>query len=206
VIMVMWSIWSSRNRWTHGEKGFDPSVAIKAVHETLLELELPPKHKAPKEARPECTWHGPGTDVIKLNLDGAVNEWDRVTGSGGIARDAAGMFRGAWCKAYPGVMDPLTSEALALRDAVIFARSQNFSRVLFETDCSELVRLWEARKCTRPLIAPLLNEVSVLSLEFHTFTISFARCSANNLAHECACFACTHNVSEEWTETSPVFL
>jgi hypothetical protein len=56
VITVMWSIWSSRNRWTHGEKGFDPSVAIKAVHETLLELELPPKNKAPKEARPECTW------------------------------------------------------------------------------------------------------------------------------------------------------
>jgi hypothetical protein len=38
----------------------------------------------------------PGEDVIKLNLDGAVNDRDWVTSSGGVARDAAGMFRGAW--------------------------------------------------------------------------------------------------------------
>jgi hypothetical protein len=35
--------------------------------------------------------------------------------------------------------DPLTIEALALRDAVVFAREKNYSRAAFEADCSELV-------------------------------------------------------------------
>jgi ribonuclease HI len=193
----MWSIWSSRNRWTHGEKGSDPNVAVKIVHDTLMELELPPKNSVSKEARPECTWHRPSNDIIKLNIDGAVNAQVMVAGSGGVARDATGGFRGAWCKAYPGIVNPLTSEALALRDAVVFAQAQNFRQITIETDCSELVRLWEARRRSRPLISPLLEDVSSLSLGFQAFSISFARRSANNSAHECARYACLHNLSDK---------
>jgi hypothetical protein len=40
VITVMWSIRSSSNRWMHGEKGFDPAIAVEAVRDKLLELQL----------------------------------------------------------------------------------------------------------------------------------------------------------------------
>jgi hypothetical protein len=202
----MWSTWSSRNKWAPGEKGFDLGVAIKAVQDTLMELELPPKNNGLKAVGPECTWQGPINGVIKINMDGAVNAQEAVGGSGGVARDVVGLFMGAWCKAYPGIVDPLTTEALAFRDAVLFARAHNFSQVMFETDCSELVRHWEARRRNRPLIAPLLDEISVLSLDFQVFSLSFARRLANKSAHECARFVCLHNLSEEWTEASPVFL
>jgi len=130
VITVMWSIWSSGNRWAHGEKGYDPSVAIKSVHDTLLELELPPKDDGPlKNVGKKCTWQRPSNGVIKLNIDGAINAQDTIAGSGGVARDAAGVFLGAWCNAYPGIVGPLISEALALQDAVLFARAHNLSQV-----------------------------------------------------------------------------
>jgi ribonuclease HI len=206
VITVMWSIWSSRNRWTHGERGFDPGIAIKAVRDTLLELELPQAAVTPSRKQQICTWQRPIAGVVKINVDGAFNSQENVAGSGGVAREGAGIFRGAWCKAYPGIVDPLVAETLALRDAVVFAQTRNFSRIVVETDCSELVRLWESRTRNRPMITPLLEEVSMLSFGFQIFSISFARRSANNSAHACARYACLNNVDENWIEASPVFL
>jgi hypothetical protein len=95
---------------------------------------------------------------------------------------------------------------LALRDAVVFARGHSFSHILVETDCSDLVWLWENNGTNRSLIGPLLQEISSLSLEFQAFSIIFARRSANNSAHECAGYACLHNMTGEWSESSPVFL
>jgi hypothetical protein len=66
-----------------------------------------------------------------------------------------------------------------------------FGHISVEIDCSELVGLWENKRSNRSLIAPLLEEVSALSLEFQPFSISFACRSANN---------------EEWTGASPFFL
>jgi hypothetical protein len=153
----------------------------------LLELELPPKTVENKGDRSMCTWHGPSGDKIKINVDGAINGQDMVPESGGVARDSSRRLReGAWCKPYPGIVDPLTSEALALRDVVVFARGLSFNRILVETDFSELVRLWKNKGTNRSLIGPLFQEISSLSLEFQAFSIIFARWSANNSTHECA--------------------
>jgi ribonuclease HI len=144
--------------------------------------------------------------VIKLNVDGAINSTETVAGSGGVARDDAGSFRGAWCNPYPGIVDPLTAEALALRDGAIFAQARNFRQVDFETDCSELVRLWDTRRMNKPVISPILEEVSILSLGFENFSISFARRSSNTSAHSCARYACMNNMAGNWVDVSPVFL
>lgn len=78
--------------------------------------------------------------MLKLNVDDAVNTQDDVAGSWGVERDAVVVSEvHAWCKAYPLIVDPLTSEAIALCDAVVFAQVHNFKRVIIETDCSELV-------------------------------------------------------------------
>jgi hypothetical protein len=44
-------------------------------------------------------------------------------------------FRGATCKTYRGISDPLTVETLVLKDVVIFARNKGFSKVVFDVDC-----------------------------------------------------------------------
>jgi hypothetical protein len=72
---------------------------------------------------------------------------------------------------------------------------------------NELIKgLWENKRTDRSVIAPILEEVSILSLDLQVFIISFAGRSANKSAHECARFACLHNMSEEWSGASPVFL
>jgi hypothetical protein len=47
--------------------------------------------------------------------------------------------------------NPLVAEALALRDAAVFAVERSFNKVICEVDCSELVRHWHNRLLDRAL-------------------------------------------------------
>jgi hypothetical protein len=73
-------------------------------------------------------------------------------------------FRGATCKTYRGISDPLTVETLVLKDAVIFARNKGVSKVVFEVDCEILVRQWHDRVNDRSMIKQVLDEISELSM------------------------------------------
>jgi hypothetical protein len=96
---------------------------------------------------------------------------------------------GVWCKAYPGIDDPLISEALALRDARLGISVEFPPKLTVQNRCA-------CGKLGCPVIAPLLKEVSERSLAIQTFDFSFARRSSNNSAHTCARYACLNNVSE----------
>jgi hypothetical protein len=139
MISIMSAIWDSRNRWTHDDMGYVPSKTVEAIAETMGYLE---KKTGMKErvCRPPCTWHGPAPGVVKLNSDGAVRSDQGFAAGGGVARDVDG-FRGAWCRIYQDIVDPLSSETLAFRDAASFAKQMGFTRITCESDCEELVRL-----------------------------------------------------------------
>ena len=113
---------------------------------------------------------------------------------------------GAWSKPYPGVTDPLIAEAMAIREGVIFAKLRGFSNVVLESDCSEVVALWNTRHDSRSVLAPLLLEVGELIGSFRSFCIQHVIRSANGPAHLCAQRACTVAVTESWIENPPSFL
>jgi hypothetical protein len=121
-----------------------------------------------------------------------------------VARDVEG-FRGAWCRLYHGIVDPLTIEAMAFRDAVGFANQQGFTKITCESDCEELVRLWRERKTQRSVIAPIISEVDELVSSFQLFDFNFVGRSANSVAHDCARYACDNMVEDEWLNR-PAFL
>jgi hypothetical protein len=164
----MYSIWSSRNNLTHGEAGFNSAKTMEMVRETLQTLELPREKVCPKSARPVAKWLRPPDGFVKINSDAAFNVTDNLAATGAIAREGL-VFRGATSKIYRGVSDPLFIESLALRDAVIFARGRGFSRVVFEVDSEDLVRLWHNRAKDRSVIKQVLDEISELSQFFLKF-------------------------------------
>ena len=43
MISVMWSIWHSRNRWTHDSEGYNPTIVVKHIRESLALLDVPHK-------------------------------------------------------------------------------------------------------------------------------------------------------------------
>ena len=147
----------------------------------------------------------PSEGTIKINSDGALSVEERAAGGGGVARDNSN-FLGAWCKVYPRLSNPLTIEALTLRDAVFFAVERQYSRVLFEVDCAELVRVWSEGRRDRSVISPILDDIRELGQSFQSFSIQFVRREANQSAHNCAKFACNNVTSQVWLGASPQFL
>jgi hypothetical protein len=103
-------------------------------------------------------------------------------------------------------MDPLTAEALALRDGVIFGKLRGFSRVILEVDCLELVQLWNSRQFSRSIIAPILLEIGGLASSFDYFDIHHVMRQSNTSAHLCAKHASTLGVSDCWMNSPPGFL
>jgi hypothetical protein len=204
IISIMSAIWDSRNRWSHDDQGYNPTKSVENVAETLVMLDSLKKKKV-QIAPAICTWHVPEEGFIKLNSDGAIRKEDGVASSGGVARDLH-SFMGAWCKIYRGITEPLVIETLALRDAIIFAKENQFGKIILENDCSEAVCLWKERHSQRAVIAPILKEIDELSTCFTGFSINFVHKSANSVAHECARFGCVHSTSMCWLGVSPQFL
>ena len=205
IISIMLAIWDSRNKWAHEEKGYDPARSIEGIAETMSYLESKEVAKE-KVCRPPCLWKGPDPGVIKMNSDGSIKEDDvGIAGSGGVARDHRG-FRSAWCRSYPGILDPLIIEALAFRDAVVVATQQGYERIICESDYEVLVRMWKGRATHRSVLAPIFSEVDELLGFFQSFMFCFTRQTANKVAHECARFACDHGAEELWLDASPSFL
>ncbi|KAE8801746.1 Alanyl-tRNA synthetase [Hordeum vulgare] len=137
IITIMWSIWSSRNRWTHDGESFDPMQSIKYTREALALLEIP---KAQAVTLPGYGWQPPEGNQVKINTDAAVDILRQQCTAGGVARSRSSLL-GAWAKPHAGVTDPLIAETLALREGVIFASLRGFSDVVMETDCQEVVNL-----------------------------------------------------------------
>lgn len=64
------------------------------------------------------------------------------------------------------VSDPLIMETLALREGVIFAKLRGLSHVKIETDCLEVVNLWNSRRTDHSVVAPILEEIGGISSGF----------------------------------------
>ncbi|KAE8783507.1 Alanyl-tRNA synthetase [Hordeum vulgare] len=152
LVTVMWAIWTSRNNATHDKRELDPALSVQRTREGLAVLELP---RDLARILPGHGWHPPDEGWIKINTDGSISMEAR---RGGVARTRS-SFLAAWCKPYPSIADPLITEALALRDGVLFVHLRGYDEVVFETDNLEIVNLWNSRHIDRAVVAPILFEI-----------------------------------------------
>jgi hypothetical protein len=78
-------------------------------------------------------------------------------------------------KWYANCLDALTMEAMPCIDGMEkLARKYNVRWLIFETDCQELITLWDARRNQRSVIYPHLQRMQVLKLHFTAFKLDFA--------------------------------
>jgi hypothetical protein len=129
IIMVMWEIWNSRNRWTHKRGSCGPIPSLKVAKVALAVLEVPKKHTT---ILPNHIWMPLEEDVVKIDINEGP-PYDRIRGAGEVVRSHFGYI-GAWSRPYIRVFDPLIAEALASCGSVIFAKVLWLPKVLMKTD------------------------------------------------------------------------
>lgn len=128
-------------------------------------------------------WEKPEAGWFKCNTDGAFydQQWKGATGA--VLRDANGGFVRASAMWYDRCLDALTAEAMACRDGLLMASRLGVQKVWIETDCQEVVRLWQAGGNQRSTIMAILKEIQELRSSFQGFKFSFVNHSCNEVAH-----------------------
>lgn len=142
-------------------------------------------------------WKPPEEEWIKCNSDGAFYP-DGSGATGAVLRDHHGCFKGGSERWYTACMDALTIEVLACRDGLILAKKNGATSVLLETDCRELVRLWELKDVQRSSITVILREIQELCNSLVRFSFCYASRECNLVAHELAKHVSSACVMDEW--------
>lgn len=183
----MYALWMQRNKRKHGETLGPIKAAVQWTIDLAFDLgQIAAAQKS--EAAPSVAklWERPQPGWLKCNTDGAFydQQWRGATGA--VLRDEYGAFIRGSAKWYDHCLDALSAEALACRDGLIMARQYGARKVWLETDCQEVVRLWQAGANQRSSIITILNEIAELSNYFHEFKFSYACRSCNRIAHSLA--------------------
>lgn len=92
IITVMWAIWSSRNKYTHEEVGYQPHKSMELVDELIKSLHIP---DAPVDAKQKPRWSPSEPGWVKFNTDAAINLVVGEAGTGMAGRDTMGTFYGS---------------------------------------------------------------------------------------------------------------
>jgi hypothetical protein len=80
---------------------------------------------------------------------------------------------------------------------VIFAKLRGYPNVVMETDCLEIINLWNTRHGSRSAVAPILQEIGELVSSFYSFLIQHVVRPANYRTHSPLCKACLHSGDDE---------
>lgn len=81
IVTVMWSIWHSRNRWTHDREEINPMISIKRTRESLAHLELP---RDQAKILPDHGWRPPEDGIVKITTDETICSESSKGGLGGV--------------------------------------------------------------------------------------------------------------------------
>ncbi|KAK6121173.1 hypothetical protein DH2020_045094 [Rehmannia glutinosa] len=140
-------IWYSRNKLIFDNQDFLPATIISSAGLILSSFQaanLWPERPSIVLTDLEILRHPP--DGTHIFFDGAISTTDNCAGIGVFIRSRTGSFLKGFSKKIQNIINPDEAEQLALREALIIARSEGHSDVSFIGDS----RNYRARQSSHP--------------------------------------------------------
>ncbi|XBI43096.1 hypothetical protein VPH35_107913 [Triticum aestivum] len=180
----MWTIWSSRNKYTHEEVKYQRGRSMVLVKELIQALYIPSNAVDGRSPAKE-KWKPPEEGWCKINTDAAVDVNGVSSTISLVARGHGGeLMLARGCK-LSGVTDPYCAELLGVREAVRLALEKGWTRVTIETDCKTIIDEYMATEC-RSTGSPIISEIKSYLQHFQGLRFNYVRREANEVAHWCA--------------------
>ncbi|KAL8154952.1 hypothetical protein AgCh_000354 [Apium graveolens] len=128
----------------------------------------------------------PQQNEVKITADAAIFEDQEASGIGLIARDHYGRLLLAKTRCYREVMQPSLVEAIAIKEALSWAKNWSDTAVTIESDCLVVVQLIRSATPMRSRLGQVVMECRELIYELNNVKLYFIKRSANMSAHELA--------------------
>ncbi|KAK8608584.1 hypothetical protein V6N13_024004 [Hibiscus sabdariffa] len=139
-VTTIWVLWTYRNKKIHENASQSIQHLSSFIFHYIQEQEsLPSSHPSATCSVSEARWSPPYVDHVKVNFDASYLTISRESVSRVLIRDVNGLVRAACAYSHLNVPNPEVAEALACDQAVSFARSLGFRRVIVEGDSSSII-------------------------------------------------------------------
>ncbi|KAM5555594.1 hypothetical protein ABKV19_023491, partial [Rosa sericea] len=174
LLILLWSIWRNQNDalWrNHSQNSSNLVVSSLAWYEEHMQAQ---KSSNVTHVRQKASkrWLAPEGDMLKLNVDGAFLPSIQYGGTGGVLRNAQGLFLAAFSHRINFVSSPLHSELLALKVGLELLQAMQVTKTVVETDCLVAVQAVNSDHIDLSPLSALIADVKSLLSSSEDFSVS----------------------------------
>lgn len=192
IITMCWSIWRARNdlvwnnkRWNSLRivaKAWEYLSQWKAAQSRFFEAPITP----PTPGDGAILWVKPQQNEVKINVDAAVFENRGYSGIGLIARNHEGHLLLAKTRCFSEIMNPALAEAIAVKEALSWAKEWSGKTITIESDCLVVIQMIRSVTPMRSRLGRVIVECRELLRHLNNVSLYFVKQSANMATHELA--------------------
>ncbi|XP_074359806.1 uncharacterized protein LOC141699902 [Apium graveolens] len=169
IITLCWSIWRARNDlWTAAQGRYTGAPL-----------------RSPIAGDCAIYWAKPQQDEVKINADAAVFD-NQGSGTGLVVRNHASHMLSAKTTCFSEVMNPTLAEALAIKEALSWAKEWTENTITIESDCLVVIQLIRSATSLRSRLGKVIMECRTLVRELNNVRLYFIKRSSNMSAHKLA--------------------
>ncbi|GLT27362.1 hypothetical protein SLA2020_023680 [Shorea laevis] len=209
--VLSWRLWCCRNNVLWNSKNVEPKQIIDSAIFYLQDyrraLLSRGRGATSVQKLSETKWKPPDEGMIKINVDGAVFEQQRMFGSGAVARNSVGEVLAAITSKGNGFLSAEESEACSLRKALQWAKDFMFDNIVVEVDCASIVTaIHSGTHSLNSSLGAILSDCHHLMASFTSCQLQHVRRSGNSVAHELARRALQAEDDRIWVGVTPDFI
>ncbi|KAM6573571.1 hypothetical protein CsatA_017651 [Cannabis sativa] len=208
--MISWSIWKTRNEVFWQNKNCTALGVVQSARKALDQWRVATKNTAATFATGVLSnsniWRRPLSGKIKVNVDGAIFETQRMFGFGCVARDHTGQLLEAISDSKFGVVLPEIAEVVGLKEALSWIKRKGWEDVFIETDSLMIVQAINSSVHMPSYFGLLVEDCRLILSSLKNVFISFVYRSANKAAHSLARASCSLSGCLFNERSAPLFL
>ncbi|KAL4278726.1 hypothetical protein GQ457_03G026240 [Hibiscus cannabinus] len=203
-VTTIWVLWTYRNKKIHENASQLVQQLSSFIFHYIQEQEsLPSSHPSATRSVSEARWSPPPTDHVKVNFDASYFSISRESVSGVLIRDVNGLVLAARAYSHLNVPNPEVAEALACDQAVLFASSLGFRRVIVEGDSSSIIKKVQSSSLDKSYSFAMIVNIKRRFSDFANITFHHVRRLLNEPAHILAKMGRLFPLPKSWIGEAP---
>ncbi|XP_019176856.1 PREDICTED: uncharacterized protein LOC109172161 [Ipomoea nil] len=197
---VVWTIWTTRNEIVWNDKQ-PPGVEVR---EQISRLQAGWKEAYLRHSTGSAlldTWIPPPRYTIKCNVDAAMVR--EGASYGVVVRNHERQFVATKSGRLDNVDDPYMAEALGVREALTWLKTQNHSNIIIESDCLNFCTAFNSCNFDFSYVGLIVKQCVSIARVMGNVRVSHVMRSANRVAHALARATVSLSASGVWFDIPP---
>lgn len=163
-VVLCWAIWRARNDWVWTQKPSTVNRVVAAAKQYLTQWTLAQSRSSTALLQPQYDgdgasfWVKPQPNTVKVSVDAAIFKEREEVGFGLVARDSDGMLIEARTVVHYELVSPVLAEAMAVKEALSWIDTRQWSGVTLESDCLVVVQAIRSKTPMRSRFGVIVTE------------------------------------------------